>query len=172
MEKQKNQLINYTIHPECPVSVDEVAKLLESVDEQLPDPLRSRSYFTSYKALAERFVKQGLIPCARLPDGSLIGCAVLYADKLAFRRAYETFIGVHPGYFHRGIATKLMKMEIDLSRACGISGMMTNCNPSNTAKINLNTKIGFRRVTDPEEYREMVAINPKWGGKLFFVLDF
>ncbi len=163
--------VAYHCHPDSPLSRLALAKFLAEADGSLPEPLHSRSYFTSFEDVASKFLRDGLIAYAATDSGNLAGVAVVYANPLLYPRAYETYIGVSPDWRRQGIATRLSEMEEELSRKAGASGAMTNCDPRNTAKIALNQQRGYRMVVDQEEIAAFEGMNPKWLGKSFFIKD-
>jgi len=154
------------------LSIDELSSFLEEMDTILIDPIGSRSYFSSYRDLAKKFLDTGHIIVCKDCKSKIVGLAVFYADSAEFELAYETYIGVLRGYHRKGIARELLRREIDLSRKLGMKGIMTNCNKDNQPKINLNIKLGFQEIVDQNEIDYFLKINPKWAGKTFFKLLF
>jgi GNAT superfamily N-acetyltransferase len=163
--------LTYLCHPDDPLMETALAQFLAEVDSSLPEPLQSRSYFTSFEEVACRFLHGALIAYAETDSGALAGIAVVYADGSRYPRAYETYIGVHPAYRRLGVATRLSEMELELCQKAGASGIMTNCDPRNTAKISLNNHLGYVAVTDKKQIELFESANPKWRGKRFFIKD-
>lgn len=163
--------ICYRNHPGSPLQQELLSALLAEVDTSLPEPLRERSYFSSFNDIAATFLREGLIVYAANTAQRLVGVAVVYADPNRYFRAYETYIGVLSSHRRRGIGKVLSLMAIDLCRAAGVRGVMTNCDPRNDAKIAMNQTLGYERVKEAEEIKRLEQLNPKWVGKAFFVKD-
>ena len=163
--------IYYRSHPGTPLEQGPLARLLAELDAGLPEPLQERSYFSSFNEIAAKFLRDGLIVYAADNAQRLVGIAVVYADSSRYSRAYETYIGVLSSHRRQGIGKVLSLMEIDLCRAAGVRGIMTNCDPRNDAKMAMNQTLGYVRVGEAEEIKKIEQMNPKWVGKAFFVKD-
>jgi len=163
--------ICYLSHPESPLQQDLLATLLAEVDASLPEPLHKRSYFSSFDETAARFLRDGLIVYAVDSAQKLVGASVVYANPHRYSRAYETYIGVLSSHRRQGVGKILSLMEMNLCRAAGARGIMTNCDPCNHAKIAMNLALGYVRVNKVEEVKRLEEMNPKWVGKAFFFKD-
>jgi L-amino acid N-acyltransferase YncA len=153
------------------LNVNDFAALLSDLDDSLPDPINQRNFFSGYKDLAIRFMENAEVIIARDETGDLAGCAVIYIDPERYSHGYEAYIGVRESFKRRGVGRKLTEYEFKLCREKGMSRMMTNCNPNNTAKINLNLSLGYKQVTDDKKIADYLALNEKWSGKIFFIID-
>lgn len=163
--------IFYCSHPVSPLQQELLANLLAQVDASLPEPLQERSYFSSFDEIAAKFLRDGLIVYAADNGQKLVGVAVVYADPNRYFRAYETYIAVLSSHRRQGIGKVLSLMEVDVCRAAGVRGIMTNCDPRNDAKIAMNKTLGYARVGEAEEVKRLEQMNPKWAGKAFFVKE-
>ena len=169
-EPNSNSLQFFSKH-ESGLSEGELSGLLEALDHSFLDRIRDRPYFTSYKALSEKFLDKGRIYYCR--DGDLlVGAAVYYADADQFEYAFESYIGVLATHQSAGIGGKLMVLELAECRDLGMKGLITNSHNSNHRKRNLNQKLGFREISDPEERSALENSNAKWEGKAFYKIDF
>jgi len=167
----KNNLI-YFLNEKKKITVTEISNFLKIMDQVLLDPISQRSYFSNYKSLASKFYKNGNLIFCKTKDNQLVGLSILYGDSKKYIYAYETYIGVLKNFNGRGIATELMKMELELAKSLGMKGIMTNCHKNNKIKMNLNIKMGFLKITDQKEIQFFLSMNYKWKEKVFFKYKF
>ncbi len=164
-------IIRYRSHPQAPLQQDVLSDLLAEVDSSLPEPLRQRSYFSSFGEVAAKFLRDCFIAYATDEAGKAVGVAVVHAEPGRYSRGCETYVGVIPSHRHRGIGKKLSVMVIELCRSAGMLGIMTTCDPRNVGKISLNLSLGYMPVRDVKELARFEKLNPKWVGKAFFTKD-
>ena len=164
--------LKYFVNDTKNININAITSFLKDMDSLFIEPLQTRNYFDTFESLSEKFYLRGKLIYCKNENNKLIGLAIIYANNLLFKYAYETYIAVLNEYAGIGIASELMKIEISLSKSLGMGGLMTNCHKDNIVKINLNKKLGFTEILDQEEILKFQKMNSKWNGKVFFKIDF
>lgn len=131
------------------ITTEQIEEFLIKVDRSFPIPLSQKQNLHEF---AQKLSEKATI-CARTEGGAIVSAVFGYTENVEHNRAYISVVATLPEARGKGYASELVRSFIGIAEEKGLDGVHLYAFPSNVGAIAMYERIGFRKVTLPDEPR-------------------